>query len=265
MHPDHEANRVIWNDLAKSHVNHPDFGIARLRSGGSTLRSIERTLLGKTARQRLLHLMCQCGVDSLSLEREGAIVTGVDISDESVAIANALASELSLQTRFVQSDILALRASVTELFDLVYSAYGICHWISDLTCWAKQIAASLIPEGRLVLIDDHPFRVLQTDPPRSYFAGSAERFRNVTDFYDRSAVIKGELVQWQHSISEILQSLIDAGLRIEAVSEYGFGYYQLLPEWHLSHDGYWHPPDAVMRWPVMWSVVARKGLSLPTG
>lgn len=255
---DHEENRKAWNGIARLHASHPDSGVSILRSGCSTLRSVEKQLLGEVNRQRLLHLMCQFGVDSLSLAREGAIVTGVDISDESIAIARQLASELKIEATFTQADVLALTESVAGEFDLVYAGYGICHWISDMQRWAHQIASVLAVGGRFILIDDHPTRVLQFDPSRSYFQNGAERFSGVADFYDRSHVIADPMVQWQHPMSDVLQAFLNAGLLLESVQEYGFGYYEMQSGWHCAHDRYWYPPSAQPHWPVMWSMVARK-------
>ena len=55
-----------------------------LRDGGSTLFPEEVELLGDLGGKTLLHLQCNSGGDSISLDGLGAGVTGVYISDEAV-------------------------------------------------------------------------------------------------------------------------------------------------------------------------------------
>ena len=88
-----EANRATWNlwlarDLGSDH--HKD--VARYRATGSSLRPIELAELGaQVAGRSLLHLQCNMGSETLSWARLGARVTGVDISDEAIRYARALA------------------------------------------------------------------------------------------------------------------------------------------------------------------------------
>jgi 2-polyprenyl-3-methyl-5-hydroxy-6-metoxy-1,4-benzoquinol methylase len=83
----HEANRVSWNEATRAHNAHKRGQAAFLRAGGSTLFPEEVALLGNVRGQRVLHLQCNSGQDSLSLVAQGALVTGVDISDEAIAFA----------------------------------------------------------------------------------------------------------------------------------------------------------------------------------
>ena len=57
-------------------------------------------MAGKT----LLHLQCHFGLDTLSWARRGAVVTGVDFSDQAVKLAQALAQDQGLEARFICSD-----------------------------------------------------------------------------------------------------------------------------------------------------------------
>ncbi len=53
----------------------------------------------------LLHLQCHFGQDTLSWARQGARVTGLDLSDEAITAARALAKELSVDARFVEANV----------------------------------------------------------------------------------------------------------------------------------------------------------------
>ena len=56
----------------------------------SSLNKIELDDLGDVAGMKILHLQCHFGMDTLSLARMGAKVTGVDLSDAAVAEARKI-------------------------------------------------------------------------------------------------------------------------------------------------------------------------------
>jgi 2-polyprenyl-3-methyl-5-hydroxy-6-metoxy-1,4-benzoquinol methylase len=101
----HEDNRRSWNSATRAHNSHKGDQAGFLRSGGSTLFPEEAELLGDVAGQRLVHLQCNSGQDSLSLAALGADVTGVDISDEAVRFATTLSAQSGMPATFVRSDV----------------------------------------------------------------------------------------------------------------------------------------------------------------
>src|SRR5215469_10010591 len=95
-----EANRQTWNlwitrDSGSDHYK----DVARYRATGSSLRPIEVAELGDVTGKSLLHLQCNLGSETLSWARRGAHVTGVDIADDAIASAQALAAEGGLEER----------------------------------------------------------------------------------------------------------------------------------------------------------------------
>jgi hypothetical protein len=63
--------------------------------------------------------------------------------------------------------------------------------------------------------------------------------------------------EWSHSLSEVIQSLIDAGLRITSFSEGKTLPWRDLPSLVDSPDGYVHP-DSPSALPLEFSVTARR-------
>ncbi len=72
---------------------------------------IESGEIGDVRGKRLLHLQCHFGLDTLSLARRGAVVTGVDFSAPAIATARELAAEAGLAARFVESNVYDARAA----------------------------------------------------------------------------------------------------------------------------------------------------------
>ena len=257
-HPDHEKNRAAWNEMVDLHFNHPEYRTAELLGGGSLLKRIELEALGDVRGKHLLHLMCQFGLDTLSWARKGAIVTGVDISDRSIERAIELNAKTGLNAAFLRSDVLDLTGTIDRKFDIVYQSYGTHCWISDILKWAEVVAHYLKPGGTFFIVDDHPAGVLFLDPPLDYFSAEPDRTVGPTDYCEREHRIDGELVEWQHPISEIVNALIDAGLTIERLEEYNYGYYQMEKDWYEDADHFWYPPGGPTKYPLMFSLKARK-------
>lgn len=134
------------------------------KAGKSSLRPTCRAELTDVAGRSLLHLQCHFGLDTLSWARKGAIVTGVDFSDRSIALAQSLSSELGIPATFVCSDVEHLPDRLRGQFEIVFSSYGVLPWLRDLRRWGEIIADFLKSGGIFYLVDDHPLmRTLQTN------------------------------------------------------------------------------------------------------
>jgi SAM-dependent methyltransferase len=253
----HERNRLAWNELVEVHLRHPEYRVKEFLEGQTTLKALERAELGDVRGRKLLHLMCQFGLDTLSWAREGAIVTGVDISDRSIAEANVLKAKANLQANFVRSDVLELRDQLQDRFDIVYQSYGTLCWLSDLKPWAEVVSHFLRPGGTFLLIDGHPIHDLFVEPGLSYFSRKPEYYRDIPDYCDRAYIRKSESVEWMHTISELLTSLISAGIEIEKFEEYDFGYYGETEKWY-KENGKWYPPSGPSSHPLMMLVRGTK-------
>ncbi len=240
-------------------MNHLEYRTQEVIDGGSSLKRLELEALGDVKGKSLLHLMCQFGLDTLSWVREGATVTGIDISDMSIKRANELKEKTGLQGEFIRCDVLDLIGVIDRKFDIVYQSYGTHCWLSDIFKWAEVVAHYLKPGGTFFIVDGHPMEVIYLDPPMSYFATEPERTTNYPDYCDRNTLIKNEQVEWQHPVSEIVNALIQAGLTIERMDEYNFGYYRVEEDWYSEDGGYyWYPPGGPTDYPLLLAIKARK-------
>src|SRR5689334_19859434 len=126
-----QSNRQLWNEWTPLHEQSPAYRLHEFKAGASTLRPVECAELTDVAGKRLLHLQCHFGLDTLSWARAGAIVTGVDLSDQSVALARALSDELNIPATFVCSDVFDLPNALDGQFDIVFTSYGVLNWLDD--------------------------------------------------------------------------------------------------------------------------------------
>ena len=241
----HEENRRAWNAATQAHNSHKGDQARYLREGGSTLFPDELELLGELKGKRLLHLQCNAGQDSLSLARQGALVTGVDISDEAIGFAQQLSRDSGIPATFVRSDVfdyLEHTGAGSERFALCFSSYGTLMWLSNLEHWARGIASVLEPGGRLVVLDFHPFSLLfdaKWVRDRPYFS-EGKPFSETSGIGDYVERAKENLVPWGYeegvkdfknphpshefgwNVGDILTAVIKSGLVLETFREYPY-------------------------------------------
>lgn len=241
----HEANRKLWNTWTPIHERSRLYGLEEFRAGGLSLQPAERELVGEVAGKSLLHLQCHFGMDTLSWARLGARVTGVDISDEAIGLACRLAKEVGLAGRFIRCDIYDLPQHLDEQFDIVYTSYGVLAWLGDLPAWGRLVARYLRPDGRFFLLEGHPFvgvfsagadarSFADFRVTSSYFAKGPYRLENERSYAmtpEAPSHAKTECYEWTHTVSDVVNALAGAGLRIERMEEYAEHAYQqyLLP------------------------------------
>lgn len=295
----HEQNRRSWNLATRAHNSHKRDQAGFLRAGGSTLFPDELALLGvppsawpdehgrtdmsrgpgPLAGRDLVHLQCNSGQDTLSLARLGARVTGVDISDEAVAFAQALAQGADLPATFIRSDVYDFLSTTDQTFDLAFASYGVQVWLSDLTTWAAGVARVLRPGGRLALLEFHPLAMtLDPDlkPAYPYFGeghpypgpdGIGDYVGSSGDTLAPMGFVPGEqdfrnpipTQEFSWTIGETLTALLGAGLALEQFHEYRhangcrlFNHMRELPGRRFAM------PAGAIDLPLMFGLVARK-------
>ncbi|MBU0716744.1 MAG: class I SAM-dependent methyltransferase [Planctomycetes bacterium] len=278
----HEANRQSWNAATVAHNSHKVDQAGFFRAGGSTLFPEETELLGNIAGQRLVHLQCNCGQDTLSLAHLGADATGVDISDEAIAFATGLSAESGIRAAFHRADVYDWFGEARERgeqYDVVFCSYGSICWLSDLERWADGVAAVLAPGGRFVTVDFHPVSMMFNerfelaypyfgdgnplkwdDGVRDYVAMSGPALapsgfqEGVRDFKNPHPVY-----EFQWPIAAIITAILQSGLRIERYCEYPYANGARLFDNMREEAGrrMFPPPDAPSV-PLMFGLVAVK-------
>jgi predicted TPR repeat methyltransferase len=179
-----DTNLRAWEEAHRS-----------LRRGGG------RRGLPKPVRERLpdlegrhvLHLGSGAGRETAALIGLGALVTGVDGSEETVRAARKRLPDAALVTADIQELPVELRRG---RFDVVYSSWGTLAFVSDLGGWAGGIAAALRRGGVLIAYDEHPV-----------------------------AACLDQMLHWHESyfdawpVSRVVEALLAAGLGLERLEE----------------------------------------------
>ena len=179
-----EGNLRAWEEAHRS---------LRRRGGQRGLPKPVRERLPDLDGRHVLHLSCGAGRETAALIGLGALVTGVDASEETVRAARKRLPDAALVT----ADVQALPVELLRgRFDVVYSSWGTLALVSDLSRWAGGIAASLRRGGVLLAYDEHPV-----------------------------AACLDQMLHWHESyfetwpVSRVVEALLAAGLGIERLEE----------------------------------------------
>ncbi len=227
-----KANLELWNNWAQINVASRTYNVQGFKEGKTSLNSLELEEVVNVAGKSLLHLQCHFGKDTLSWARLGATVTGADFSDAAIELARALATELEIPAQFVLSDLYNLPNVLDGQFDIVYTSYGAISWLPDMDAWARVAAHFLKPGGTFYVADFHPFAYvfdnsedgegLRVFYPYSSPQDKPLRFETKGNYADSESDYQGIEYGWNHSISDIVNALIKAGLQIEYLHEHHF-------------------------------------------
>jgi 2-polyprenyl-3-methyl-5-hydroxy-6-metoxy-1,4-benzoquinol methylase len=222
-------NKNSWNNKTEIHIKSAFYNLDDFLKGKNSLNDIELKLLGNIEHKKILHLQCHFGQDSISLSRLGADVTGIDLSDKAIENAIQIAATTNTNTKFICCNIYDLPNFLDEQFDIVFTSYGTIGWLPDLDKWANIITKYLKPQGQFVFVEFHPVVWMFDDNFEkihyNYFnTGAIVETENGT-YADKNAHITQTYVMWNHSISEVLNSLIKHGLTIQSFDEYDYSPY----------------------------------------
>ncbi len=237
MLDDHlKANLANWEERVGVHLGSDFYDVAGFKAGASSLTSIEESELGPFVGEgtSLLHLQCHLGLDTLSLARRGATVTGADFSPAAVAAARSLADAVGLSQRasFVCSDVNSLPANLEGRFDVVFTSWGVLLWLADLQAWSAVVAHFLRPGGTFYMAEFHPFALTLADDATAdslrvgypYFQhGLPLRCDEPGTYADPAAQIQHTVTyQWTHGFQEIIDPLLERGLRLDFLHEFPY-------------------------------------------
>lgn len=226
-----EHNRAHWDEMVDAHWESDFYDVKGWLAGKDSLGDIELSMLPQDLQgQRLLHLQCHFGQDTLSLARRGAVVTGVDLSSRAVERANELTDLAKLTGTFVHSDVYGLpeRHDAAAAYDVVFTSWGTIGWLPDLDRWAEVVDHFLAPGGVFVIAEFHPMVWMLSDDRKGFEYSYFNRGPIVdegAESYSGNAKKTTTEVGWNHAFGEVLGALLGRGLNLEAFEEYDYGHH----------------------------------------
>ena len=182
-----DENREIWDKVHLArHAAPPGVG----------LPDPVRHSLADLAKKRVLHIRCGTGEATEELAALGAVVTGVDPSEQALEIARERAP--SILWVHAEPDGLP-RELKRERFELAYCAPGTLAETRDLDALARGIRNALRPGGDLLVFDEHPV------------AWAVDGLMHWRDSYFAEG-------RWR--LGQLVSAVSRAGLEVRALEEY---------------------------------------------
>jgi SAM-dependent methyltransferase len=262
-----KTNQETWDTWTRYHLGSKFYDIEGFKAGGGTLDPIVLAGPGDVTGKSLLHLQCHFGLDTLKWARRGAIVTGINFSEEGIKAARALAAEVGIPASFIQCNLYDLPQHLTGQFDVVFTSHGVLGWLPDLERWAQVIAHFLKPGGIFYVVEVHPVALLFDENREDrefrllypYFQGTEPlRIEENGCYAVPEAPIRSVTYVWIHPMAEVIGSLLRAGLRITSFEEYPFVAWAVFPWMERGPERYWQLPDGKKTLPLMFSLRATK-------
>ena len=254
-------NKASWNQRTLSHIASPWYEIDDFLAGQTSLKPIELALLGDVTGQSIVHLQCHFGMDTISLARMGADVTGLDLSDEAIRQAKVLADKTGIAAQFVCGDVYQAPELLGQQYDVVFTTYGTIGWLPDINRWAEVVSTLLKPGGQLVFVEFHPV-VWMFD----------NDFKEITySYFQREAIEETEegtyaaedgqtyqSVSWNHGLAEVVGALLRQGLTISHFEEYPYSPYNCFAHTEAYEPGKFRIQHLADKIPMVYSIVASK-------
>ena len=233
----HQTNKQAWEEaFDHRHEGWCDDLPARLKTDElpymnpmlrDALKGLD--LEGKTIAQ----FCCNNGRELLSaMQLKAKAGYGFDIAENMIAFANGVAETAGLPCTFTACDIMAIGEEYNERFDLVMFTIGAITWFEDLAALFRVAARCLKPGGVLLINDYHPFvGMLPIPGEEQYDENDLQHiaysyFRKEPWFEQNGAGYMAAhenshtFTSFSHTMADIINAAIAAGLRIAELREY---------------------------------------------
>jgi SAM-dependent methyltransferase len=256
------ANKELWNRRTAIHKDSSFYNVNGFKAGVNALTATELTEVGDVKGKSLLHLQCHFGLDTMSWSRLGAKCTGIDLSDDAIKLAKEINEEVKSGVQFICCNVYDLKEHLDEKFDIVFTSYGTIGWLPDLDKWAAIISHYLKPGGMFYLAEFHPV-VWMFDEEFTHIKYYYENrevivMEDQPTYTDGGGNIAGKEYSWNHSISEVLNALINAGLEIKLFNEHMYSPYPNFLNSVETEKGKWHIKGMEGKMPMVYSLKAVK-------
>lgn len=251
-------NRAMWDAKAPLHVKSRLYDVPGFKAGGIALKPHEVADLGDLTGKDVIHPQCHFGLDTLSLARLGANVTGVDFSAPAIEAAKGIARDIGVDATFVTADVHDAPAAVgRRVFDIVYTGVGALCWLPDMDRWARVVCDLLRPGGQLYLFEFHPVKWMIEGSAPGGIEIRDSYFTPPDGFHEAGGVAYADesipsaatpTIQWSHPLGEVVTALARTGMRIDELRELDRDVLSLWNGMERTSDGMWRmPPD----WPAL--------------
>ena len=228
-----ESNKHAWGQVSEEHYHY--FKKALLE-GTYQLNKYIQAEIGDLTGKKVIHLQCNTGADTIMLAKMAESAVGVDLVPDNVLYAKKLAADAgTTNVDFIESDIMQFMEKHSEKYDVVFVSEGAIGWLPDLMKWGQTIKHLLKDNGYFYIFESHPIALMFdegklnngiTEIKYPYFKKTPD-IDNTIGGYASETKHGVETFFWMYKTSDVLNSLISAGLHIEFFHEFQENYYDM--------------------------------------
>ena len=221
-----ESNKHAWGQISQDHYV---YFKKELLDGSYELNKYIQNEIGDLNGKSVIHLQCNTGADTILLAKTAAHAVGVDLVPDNILYARKLAEDLNVSNvSFIESDIMNIMEKHNEKYDVVFVSEGAIGWLPDLNKWGKTIKHLLKDDGYFYIFESHPiFMMFDTEKLSENITEIKYPYFGKTPDVDDSIGGYASDVKygvkayfWMHTVSDIINSLVSAGLHIEYFNEF---------------------------------------------
>ena len=272
-HDEHYTdNKANWNDRATVHAGSQMYRLDEYiadRSLISRTVTYDVDYMPNVDSLSVAHLQCHIGTDTISFSRLGAAsVVGLDFSDTAVEAARSLARSAGSNAQFIEASVYDAPAAIGTSVDFVYTGIGAICWLHDIEAWAQAVAGLLEPGGQFYIRDVHPFCWIFEEidgkivPHFSYWHNDEPLAWDESDTYSDDptggGITNSRHHEWNHSLPDIVNALVEAGMRIDRMDEHQGAHWEIFPSAVREGDLWYLPEPLRSQVPVLFSINATK-------
>ncbi|RCX16612.1 methyltransferase family protein [Anaerobacterium chartisolvens] len=189
-------------------------------------------LKGKTIGQ----FCCNNGRELLSMmQLNPSYGVGFDIAENIIEQAKETARKANITNcDFVTANIMDIDENYYNKFDFIFFTIGAITWFKDLSLLLVKASKCLKSNGLLLINDSHPFMNMLPLPHEDGFDG--ENLNQITySYYRKEPWVENSgmgymtpqyesktFTSFSHTLSDIVNSVITAGIAIKKLNEYDY-------------------------------------------
>jgi 2-polyprenyl-3-methyl-5-hydroxy-6-metoxy-1,4-benzoquinol methylase len=212
-----------WNDYAKDYDQ--KVGETGDLDHRETLNPVITKLLGNVQKKEILDLGCGQGYFSRILAKQEAIVTGVDLSEDLIKIANQRNQEQSLSIKYFISNAADLNAFKNNNFDIIVSNMAFMD-IEDIEKTLEECSRILKSNGYIVFSLTNPiFGISERTKDDSGFFLKLIKYRTNSTMTNENRGYYFKTVHYHRPIGYYLNTLANNGFYVTNYEEIATKYF----------------------------------------
>ncbi len=233
----YEKNRKAWNEAVRYHKIGRKYNLVDLINQGLVLDSIEDKMLksNNLYNKSICQLCCNNGRELIAIKNkyDTRRTVGFDFSDEAIKEANELKNYFDCDVEFYRCNVFDIDKKFFNNFDYIYITVGTLNWIENLKDFFSLVYNLLDNNGILMIYELHPItRIFPALNSKEYLNGkskeilydyfdeSIDKYYDGLDYIGKKRYNSVEIIEYNHTLSNVINSIIQSQLRIVEFNEY---------------------------------------------